>query len=83
MELTRKRRLATHSSRGIRTKNPPLPRNLVIPVPALVLAGLASEINTYMDAHPDDVEHFVGLYREVYERVKAEAPDTQIFVTFQ
>jgi len=45
--------------------------------------GLASEINTYMDAHPDDVENFVSLYREVYERVKAEAPDTQIFVTFQ
>ena len=45
--------------------------------------GLASEINTYMDAHPDDVEDFLSLYREVYELVKAEAPDTQIFVTFQ
>ena len=45
--------------------------------------GLASEINTYMDAHPDDVEHFISLYKEVYDRVKAEAPDTQIFVTFQ
>jgi hypothetical protein len=45
--------------------------------------GLASEINTYLDAHPDDVDHFMSLYREVYERVKAEAPETQIFVTFQ
>ena len=45
--------------------------------------GLASEINTYMDAHPDDVDNFVSLYKEVYDGVKAEAPDTQIFVTFQ
>jgi hypothetical protein len=45
--------------------------------------GLASEINTCLDAHPNDVEHYMSLYREVYERVKAEAPDTQIFVTFQ
>jgi hypothetical protein len=45
--------------------------------------GLASEINTYMDAHPDDVDNFVSLYTEVYDKVKAEAPETQIFVTFQ
>ncbi len=45
--------------------------------------GLASEINTYMDAHPDDVENYLSLYREVYDRVKAEAPYTKIFVTFQ
>ncbi|MGD8632917.1 MAG: hypothetical protein PVF85_05055 [Anaerolineales bacterium] len=45
--------------------------------------GLASEINTYMDAYPEDVEHYLSLYREVYSRVKAEAPDTQVFVTFQ
>jgi hypothetical protein len=45
--------------------------------------GLASEINTYMDAHPDDASNFVSLYREIYAAVKAEAPDTQIFVTFQ
>jgi hypothetical protein len=45
--------------------------------------GLASEINTYMDAHPDDVDNFVSLYKEVYDKVKAEAPETQIFVTFQ
>jgi hypothetical protein len=45
--------------------------------------GLASEINTYMDAYPDDAANFVSLYHEVYALVKAEAPDTQVFVTFQ
>jgi len=45
--------------------------------------GLASEINTYMDAHPDDAKTFVSLYNEIYALVKAEAPETQIFVTFQ
>jgi len=45
--------------------------------------GLASEINTYMDAHPQDVDHFHTLYREVYREVKERAPETQIFVTFQ
>ena len=45
--------------------------------------GLASEINTYADAHPEDFPHYVSLYKEVYALVKAEAPDTQVFVTFQ
>jgi hypothetical protein len=45
--------------------------------------GLASEINTYMDTHPDDAQNFIGLYNEIYAKVKAEAPDTKIFVTFQ
>ncbi len=45
--------------------------------------GLSSEINTYMDAHPDDVENYLRLYRETYAAVKAIAPETQIFVTFQ
>lgn len=45
--------------------------------------GLASEINTYMDAHPEDASNFISLYNEIYALVKAEAPDTQIFVTFQ
>ncbi len=45
--------------------------------------GLASEINTYMDAHPEDAPHFISLYNEIYTAVKAEAPGTQIFVTFQ
>jgi hypothetical protein len=45
--------------------------------------GLASEINTYMDAHPEDAPNFVSLYDEIYAAVKAEAPDTSVFVTFQ
>ncbi|MBI5839486.1 MAG: hypothetical protein HZB19_05235 [Chloroflexi bacterium] len=45
--------------------------------------GLASEINTYADAHPEDFPTFLSLYNEVYDAVKAEAPQTQIFVTFQ
>ena len=45
--------------------------------------GLASQINTYMDAYPDDAANFVSLYHEIYALIKAEAPDTQIFVTFQ
>jgi hypothetical protein len=45
--------------------------------------GLASEINTYADAHPDDFVNFVSLYREIYAAIKAESPTTQVFVTFQ
>ena len=45
--------------------------------------GLASEINTYADTHPDDFPNYLSLYQEVYDLVKAEAPETQIFVTFQ
>lgn len=45
--------------------------------------GLASEINTYMDAHPEDAANYVSLYHSVYALVKAEAPETQVFVTFQ
>ncbi|MDK1030296.1 MAG: hypothetical protein QGD96_13360 [Anaerolineae bacterium] len=45
--------------------------------------GLASEINTYLDGHPDDAAEYVSLYHSVYNLVKAEAPETQIFVTFQ
>lgn len=45
--------------------------------------GLASEINTYMDAYPEDAANFVSLYHELYSQIKAEAPETQVFVTFQ
>jgi len=45
--------------------------------------GLASEINTYMDAYPNDAQNYVSLYNEIYALVKAEAPETQIFVSFQ
>ncbi|HET7143946.1 MAG TPA: hypothetical protein VFI68_08015 [Anaerolineales bacterium] len=45
--------------------------------------GLASEINTYMDAFPDDAKNFISLYNEIYALIKAEAPETQVFVSFQ
>ncbi|MEK6754374.1 MAG: hypothetical protein AABZ00_19125 [Chloroflexota bacterium] len=45
--------------------------------------GLASEINAYMDAYPDDAQNFISLYNEIYVLVKSDAPETQIFVTFQ
>ena len=45
--------------------------------------GLGSEVNTYMDAHPEDAQNFISLYNEIYVLVKAEAPETEIFVTFQ
>ncbi|MDR3572313.1 MAG: hypothetical protein P4L50_00490 [Anaerolineaceae bacterium] len=45
--------------------------------------GLGSEINTYEDTHPQDFPNYLSLYNSVYDLVKAEAPDTQIFVTFQ
>jgi hypothetical protein len=45
--------------------------------------GLASEINTYADAFPHDFPNFLSLYRETYQKIKAESPDTQVFVTFQ
>ena len=45
--------------------------------------GLASEINSYADAHPEDFPQFLSLYRETYAAIKAEAPGTQVFVTFQ
>jgi len=45
--------------------------------------GLASEINTYADTSPEDFPNFLSLYNTVYDLVKAEAPETKIFVTFQ
>jgi hypothetical protein len=45
--------------------------------------GLASEINTYMDTHPEDAPNFLSLYNEIYSAIKLEAPQTRIFVTFQ
>jgi hypothetical protein len=45
--------------------------------------GLASEINTYADAQPDDFSNYVTLYHEVYPAIKAEAPETKLFVTLQ
>jgi hypothetical protein len=45
--------------------------------------GLASEINTYADAFPEDFPNFLSLYRDTYKKIKLESPGTQVFVTFQ
>ena len=45
--------------------------------------GLSSEINTYLEAHPDEIPHYLSLYGEIYDAIKAESPETQVFVTFQ
>jgi hypothetical protein len=45
--------------------------------------GLGSEVNTYMDVHPEDKQNYLSLYREVYDLIKAESPETQVFATFQ
>lgn len=45
--------------------------------------GLGSEVNTYAEAHPEDFENFLSLYRETYAAIKAESPETKVFVTFQ
>ena len=47
------------------------------------LVGLASEINTYADAYPEDSPNFLSLYREVYTAIKLASPETRVFVTFQ
>jgi hypothetical protein len=45
--------------------------------------GLASEINTYADAFPEDFPNFLSLYQDTYQKIKALSPSTNIFVTFQ
>jgi hypothetical protein len=45
--------------------------------------GLGSEVNTYAEAYPEDLPNFLSLYRETYAAIKAEAPGTRVFVTFQ
>jgi hypothetical protein len=45
--------------------------------------GLASEINTYADAHPEDFKAFLSLYRQAYETIKKKSPGIRVFVTFQ
>ncbi|MBT3322909.1 MAG: hypothetical protein HN392_11560 [Anaerolineae bacterium] len=45
--------------------------------------GLGSEVNSYLDAYPEDAKNYISLYNEVYALIKAEAPETQVFATFQ
>jgi hypothetical protein len=45
--------------------------------------GLSSEINTYLLAHPEEVEAYLDLYQTTRAAVKAASPSTSVFVTFQ
>jgi hypothetical protein len=45
--------------------------------------GLGSEVNTYTNAYPEDYPNYLSLYQEVYDQIKAESPETQVFVSFQ
>ncbi len=44
---------------------------------------LAMEINAYYEENADDFDHFVSLFKEARKQVKAIAPDTVVFVSFQ
>jgi hypothetical protein len=45
--------------------------------------GLAPEINTYINKHPEDADNFISLYNETYDAVKQVSPNTSVLVTFQ
>ncbi|MBK7973305.1 MAG: hypothetical protein IPK07_08510 [Deltaproteobacteria bacterium] len=45
--------------------------------------SLATEIQGYFLAHPDDYDDFASLAGEAYDRVKAIRPETRVFVYFQ
>lgn len=44
---------------------------------------LAMEINAYYEQHPEDFENFVTLFKEIRTKIKAESPNTLVFVSFQ
>ena len=41
--------------------------------------GLGSEVNTYANAYPEDYPNYLSLYQDVYDQIKAESPETQVF----
>lgn len=45
--------------------------------------GFGIEINALYQKSPEDFDEFVVLYRDVYDAVKAVAPDTKVFTVFQ
>ena len=49
--------------------------------PAFLALGL--EVNATYERNPQQYARFVEVYREAYRAVKAAAPETQVFVTFQ
>jgi hypothetical protein len=48
--------------------------------------SMGNEVNRWYEEHgvgaEDGFEHFVSLYEEVYDAVKAISPETQVFCTF-
>ena len=47
------------------------------------IMGLGSEVNTYMQKHPEDADNLVSLIRETAVLVKQESPNTKITATMQ
>ena len=45
--------------------------------------ALAIDVDQFAQARPDDLDAFETVYFAAYDRVKAVAPDTKVFVTFQ
>ena len=45
--------------------------------------ALAVDVDQFAQARPDDVDAFETAYLAAYDRVKAVAPETQVFMTFQ
>lgn len=45
--------------------------------------ALGVDVNQYFQRNPADFDRFVSLYEEAYDVIKAEAPETLIFPTFQ
>lgn len=45
--------------------------------------GLAIEVNTYYQYHPEDFERFVQAYKQIYDEIKIIYPDIKLFVSFQ
>lgn len=48
-----------------------------------VYMGLLPEANTYITKHPDDADNIISLYKETYDLVKQESPQTIVTATFQ
>jgi hypothetical protein len=45
--------------------------------------ALAIDVDQFAQARPDDLDAFEIAYLAAYDRIKAAAPETQVFVTFQ
>jgi hypothetical protein len=45
--------------------------------------ALGVEVNMLRSRNPEQYQHFLSLYREAYDSVKATNPETKVFPTFQ